>query len=879
MNTDYGVKTGKWGPYNKDYLGICHIADENKGATFNVELFTGFTKRTLLSQKVLGDNGVKMWSANKDLTRFSYRYEIEWKDKVYLDATFTVIDDKEVYIDCNFVNNTDLYQNCTVDLATYITYPSKKWWYNFIDFKPVYDPVVAETSKYINAVDYTDICCSQKYSADGLKLAETFRDNASDKGTCINSDFFGKNKEHFLRYDFECIETDGIGIRYSCQNDTVIFFGIGGSEIPLKLKASNDFSFEVVKFPKQKIYSFSVYGGGEPLCIDSFVVGKTVEKTCFIKRKYNTKSNKELLDDGMVLSFDGIRQSYFVGWDTPQKLVCKFDSDNLGEILSEHIHNSLFNEIESGKERKCFYDVAVSNPIIIAPHSEKKIKYYIMSGSSDKCKSAKFSKAFCPGPKPFSVDCNAEGEKFKFSQNMLSYNTLLNVVYPVYERGNYIIHTIPGRLWDSMYTWDNGFIGLGLSVIDFDRAFDCLKTFLTPKGDIHAPFIMSGTLMPTQILLYAELVNAFGDRKELKEIYSEVKQYYSFYSDLKNDENQTGSGLLKLWHLNYNSGGWDDYPPQKALTFNIFNSENHKSLIKGNADTTNTTPVIVTAITVLIAKIMKQISERFGFTEDVSFYNEDIDYYSSAIQKYCYDEPSGYFQYVVHDYKGIPSGFLRYKDGTLFNLGFDGIYPYISGICNEKQSTKIIYNIKNGLMTDCGVGTVDLRAPYYSDNGYWNGTVWFPHQWILWKSLLDNGQTELATEIAIKALTVYDDEMKETYCSFENFTVKTKRGNGYHQFSGLTCPCLSWFKAYFTPGTISCGFFVQISDIEKSKDNDYLEFNFKTDGFGRTVLVCMNSNFEYRFLTDGEEGKAVSPIGGVYYIKLNKPVGKITIKH
>ena len=182
-------------------------------------------------------------------------------------------------------------------------------------------------------------------------------------------------------------------------------------------------------------------------------------------------------------------------------------------------------------------------------------------------------------------------------------------------------------------------------------------------------------------------------------------------------------------------------------------------------------------------------------------------------------------------------------------------------------------------MTDCGVGTVDLRAPYYSDNGYWNGTVWFPHQWILWKSLLDNGQTELATEIAIKALTVYDDEMKETYCSFENFTVKTKRGNGYHQFSGLTCPCLSWFKAYFTPGTISCGFFVQISDIEKSKDNDYLEFNFKTDGFGRTVLVCMNSNFEYRFLTDGEEVKAVSPIGGVYYIKLNKPVGKITIKH
>ena len=133
------------------------------------------------------------------------------------------------------------------------------------------------------------------------------------------------------------------------------------------------------------------------------------------------------------------------------------------------------------------------------------------------------------------------------------------MIYPVYARGKYIAHTIPGRLWDSLYTWDNGFIGLGLSTIDFGRASDCLKTFLTPVGDIHAPFIMSGTLMPTQIMLYAELINAYGDREELKELYPSLKQYYSFYSGLKYDKRQTGSGLLKLWHLNYNSGGWDDF--------------------------------------------------------------------------------------------------------------------------------------------------------------------------------------------------------------------------------------------------------------------------------------------------------------------------------
>ena len=874
MDLNYGVKTGRWGPYNKDYLGICHIADETTGATFNVELFTGFTKRTLLSQKVIGDNGVKMWSANKNLTRFAYRYEIEWKDRVYMDATFTVKNDKQVAIDCKFVNNTDLSQNCTVNLAAYITYPSKKWWYNFIDFKPIYDPVITKDTRYIHAANYTDIRCAQEFAIDGFRLAESVCDNASDKGTCINAEFFGKNEKDFLRYEFEEITADSVGVRYMAKNDASVVFEINGKEYPITLKACKEFNFVTTTIDKTKISSFTFRAGGDPIYVDSFIVGLNARAVSFAKRKYNTKSQKRSFDDGMILSFDGIKSSYFVGWDKPQKLIIKFDSDNLGEILSEHIHNSLFSEIESGKEQKCFYDVAVSDQIIIEPHGETTVRYFI-SSDGRRFDAADFENEIV---EPYRVKCNEEGEKFRFSQNALSYNTLLNVIYPVYARGKYIAHTIPGRLWDSLYTWDNGFIGLGLSTIDFCRALDCLKTFLTPVGDIHAPFIMSGTLMPTQIMLYAELINGYGDREELKELYPSIKQYYSFYSGLKYEKRQTGSGLLKLWHLNYNSGGWDDYPPQKALTFSQFNSENYGALIKGNADISNTTPVIVTAVTVLIAKIMKEIAERFGFKEDIGFYKEDIEYFSSAIQKYAYDEESGYYQYVVHDKNGNPRGFLKHKDGTLYNYGFDGIYPYIAGICDRRQSDKILDNVKNGLFTDCGVSAVDLRATYYRDNGYWNGSVWFPHQWILWKALLDDGQTDISTEIALKALTVYGKETDATYCSFENFTIKTKRGNGYHQFSGLTCPCLNWFKAYFTPGSVSCGFLTQLYDIKTSGRGDFVEFSYTTETENACVLVCVNSEFEYNCFVDGKKVKTATAINGAFYINLIKKSGKITVK-
>ena len=35
----FDLSLGKWGPYNKEYLGVCHVADAALGASFNVELF------------------------------------------------------------------------------------------------------------------------------------------------------------------------------------------------------------------------------------------------------------------------------------------------------------------------------------------------------------------------------------------------------------------------------------------------------------------------------------------------------------------------------------------------------------------------------------------------------------------------------------------------------------------------------------------------------------------------------------------------------------------------------------------------------------------------------------------------------------------------
>ena len=86
---------------------------------------------------------------------------------------------------------------------------------------------------------------------------------------------------------------------------------------------------------------------------------------------------------------------------------------------------------------------------------------------------------------------------------------------------------------------------------------------------------------------------------------------------------------------------------------------------------------------------MKNISHTLGMNDDINIYNEDIDKYSKAIQDNLWDDEIGYYSYMMHDDNGNPRGVLKYKDGTNFNLGFDGIYPYIAGISDKYQSKRI----------------------------------------------------------------------------------------------------------------------------------------------------------------------------------------------
>ena len=169
--------------------------------------------------------------------------------------------------------------------------------------------------------------------------------------------------------------------------------------------------------------------------------------------------------------------------------------------------------------------------------------------------------------------------------------------------------------------------------MDRRRALDCLNAYCTPAGDTHHAFIHHGSPVPTQFYLFQELWNTGQDRDMLAYFYPRLKQYYKFLSG-QSGSSSTGrfsSHLLKTWDYFYNSGGWDDYPPQvyahaRGLT------------------PRNVAPTVTTAHAVRCGKILRQMALTLGFIEDAAQYQEEAERMIDALQRYSWDEGEGVLQ-------------------------------------------------------------------------------------------------------------------------------------------------------------------------------------------------------------------------------------------
>ena len=107
----------QWGPYSKEYFGISHIQDLHSGIQVEFCLVPGAYRRNVKVPCALWESDVHPWSVSADMQHITYRQEIEWKDRVYVDATYHILNDRQVLLEARCVNRTDLLQNISLQLA------------------------------------------------------------------------------------------------------------------------------------------------------------------------------------------------------------------------------------------------------------------------------------------------------------------------------------------------------------------------------------------------------------------------------------------------------------------------------------------------------------------------------------------------------------------------------------------------------------------------------------------------------------------------------------------------------------------------------------------------------------------------------------------
>lgn len=876
LNGSHDLRLSAWGPYTKRYIGISHLPDVAGGLRFDLAVFPALYRRRVEPPNVMWESGYHPWEAAADLSYYRHRHELLWKDQLYCDIDYCRLDAGAALIAVDCVNASSEPQNVALHYMASLNFPPLRA-YTREPLRPAQVRLPAGGT-WVDGLAYAALEFGAKTPQDTLSWDGQRRGSLPGHGFVHGEALaFGRVPGAWARYAVHLpasLDAAALVLRYRFAGPGASRVALSGcAQASLDLPAGDALATAVIQLGSlssgQQELTIRIEAGVD-FVLDGFaIVPAHAAAVTFESVALQPTPAIEQLSGrrALTLQYEAVAGRYGIAWGGESWEVREFVCDDLDTTLRHTVHNHVSRVIH-GEGQGHFTNVFV-RPVFLAPSETRTLYGLVCTGAPEAVRQR--LEAFDPDApelaalrqqaraKAVSLAGNAAGAAFRFSQERMAATTLAGIVYPVRTRGQWIRHYSPGRWWDCLYTWDSGFLGLGLAELDVDRAVDNLNAYLTPEGDRDAAFIHHGTPLPTQIYLLFELWQKTRSRALLEYAFPRARQYHRFLAGRlgSSTTRRLRSNLLTTWDYFYNSGGWDDYPPQAH--------------VHAQGLTRTVAPCANTAHAIRTARLLAMMGAALG--ADVREFEDDIAVLSRALQDHAWDPAAGYFGYVTHDDAGQPTGVLRHASGANFNMGLDGTSPLIAGICDAAQEDVLVERLmtEGRLWCRSGLSTVDQQAPYYRDDGYWNGAVWMPHQWFYWKTLLDLGRGEEAFRIAATALELWQTEVGRSYNCFEHFLVKTGRGAGWHQFTGLSCPVLAWYGAYYRPGRLTTGYDVWLETCEAAADGQSLRATLRGHGAARhrpLVVACLAQGPHYTATWNGATVEAVERVPGAIEVRL-----------
>ena len=864
----------KWGPYSKKYFGISKIVDHKSenGVRFDLVVLPCVSNTDAKVPNVTIPVGVHPWECKSDYSYYSYRQDIEWKDVIYSDVSFSRLDDHSTLVRTEIFNNSEMMQNCLVNFFSSVQFPT-------VNRVTLTLPEKCDFKKALDyeAYEYNTPRPWDKETMDAMHKGEFFDDRFylhKGLGDRDNNRYIlpkysklGEEKNDTIIYDFDLKNNYNnavLTVRYRTTSVKASNFTINGksfnfkacddlqlAEIPLGALNGEKFTLKLISEGTGGIeFDFFAITEAE----DSKKITTAIEKNNFMptvtcEENENGKTVKmkyqDISDTFVLRTFNAQTRLREIPTgcleDVPTPRISQPDPsfDNMMETFS--------GEFSWKHSDEGYYQNTLVHTLYVPSHTSH-IEYAIISDCETEYKTPEeYEKIYLSAKNSAEkIKLNEAGKKYEFSNELLRAAMFQNTVYPLYHHGDFVVHHTPGKRWDSFYTWDSGFIGLEMNMYNPKIAEYILDLYLSEEDNRDYAFLLHGSPVPVHIYQYYDMLSRTNDKTKLYAYYDRVKRFYEFLCG-RADGSTTAkfkSGMTTTFEYFYNCSGMDDLPPQV---------ETYRKKLQ-----LLTAPCISSSQVIRCAKILSVIAEHLGKAEDSEQYRADIKRVSDGLQKYAWDEDAGYFSYVVHDENGEPKEQLRSQSGENMNKTMDGIYPLIAGITDENQTEKLLSHIQSEdeMMSKVGISAVNMKAGYYATNGYWNGNVWFSHQWFVWKTMLDLGESDFAYKIAKTALDAWKKEVEYSYYTFEMMSITTGRGGWFHNFGGLSAPVNIWANAYYNPGTFSFGFDVFCENSDFSED--FTSFNATVSHYNAkrsTVIVVMNDNYDYKVTVNGEEAE------------------------
>ena len=200
----HDLRLPDWGPYTKKYTGISHLPDPKTGLRFDLSVFPGYYRRQVLVPNAKWESGFHPWEAAPDLSYYAYRYELEWKDRVYCDVSFSALDGNTRLIRSEFFNNTAQHQNLVLNYAAYMNFPPVRTYSD----EPVHPSRVELPlgAVWLDALDYDDLGFAEARPQDNLVYDGMWRGEVRAHGFVGGSglgDGFGRQAGDWVQYTFD----------------------------------------------------------------------------------------------------------------------------------------------------------------------------------------------------------------------------------------------------------------------------------------------------------------------------------------------------------------------------------------------------------------------------------------------------------------------------------------------------------------------------------------------------------------------------------------------------------------------------------------------------------------------------------------------------